>query len=124
MMPRFFFRWLGCALLLGFTGCGLIDPVGSAIKKLKDPTASVRLAAIEKLRLKHDARAGEPLIACLGDDDVDVRKAATEALGELNDTRAIEPLIACLATDDRQAIITALEKLGSARAGEQLLTHF
>jgi HEAT repeat protein len=122
-MSRFFFRWFGCVLLLGLTGCGLIDPVGTAIKKLKDPTASVRLAAIERLRLKHDARAVEPLIACLGDDDVDVRKAATEALGELNDARAIEPLIACLATDDRQAIIDALGKLGSARAGERLVSH-
>src|SRR5580704_18343623 len=113
MSSRFLFRWLGCVLLLGFTGCGLIDPVGTAIKKLKDPAAAVRLVAIEKLRSRHDARAVEPLIACLGDDDVDVRKAATVALGDLDDPRAIEPLIACLATDDRQTIIAALGKLGS-----------
>jgi HEAT repeat protein len=122
-MSRFFFRWLGCVFLLGVTGCGLIDPVGTAIKKLKDPTASVRLAAIEKLRSRHDGRAVEPLIACLKDDDVDVRKAATEALGELNDPRAIEPLITCLATDDRQTIIDALGKLGRARSGDRLISH-
>jgi HEAT repeat protein len=122
-MPRFFFRWLGFVLLLGLTGCGFIDPGGTAIKKLKDPNASVRLAAIEKLRSRHDARAVEPLIACLKDDDVDVRKAATEALGELNDPEAIEPLIGCLATEDHQTITAALGKLDKTRAGERLLSH-
>jgi len=123
-MPRFFFRWIACVLLLGFTGCGLIDPVGTAIKKLKDPDASVRHAAIEKLRSKHDARAVEPLIACLKDDDMDVRTAAAAALGEFNDPRAIEPLIACLPmdyTELRTATITALGKLDHARVGERLI---
>ncbi len=40
MSSRFIFRWLGCVLLLGFTGCGLIDPTGTAIVKLKDPESS------------------------------------------------------------------------------------
>jgi HEAT repeat protein len=122
-MSRFFFRWLTCVLLLGFTGCGLIDPVGTAIKKLKDPTAAVRLAAVEKLRSRHDARAVDPLIACLADQDADVRKAVIEALGEFNDPRAIEPLITCLATDDRQTIIDALGKLGRARSGDRLISR-
>ncbi len=122
-MSRFFFRWLGGVLLLGFVGCGLIDPVGTAIKKLKDPAVSVRLAAIEKLRLRHEARAVEPLIACLGDQEMDVRTAAAAALGEFNDNRAIEPLIACLPIDYtnlRTATIAALGKLDSARVGERL----
>jgi HEAT repeat protein len=125
-MSRFFFRWLACALLLGLTGCGLIDPVGSAIKKLSDPTAAVRLAAIEKLRSRHDVRAVEPLVACLADQDPDVRKAATDALGELNDPRAIEPLIACLTSDYTevsQATIAALGKLDHAQVGDRLLAH-
>jgi HEAT repeat protein len=122
-MSRFLFRWIGCVLLLGFTGCGLIDPVGTAIKKLKDPAPAARLAAIEKLRSRHDARAVEPLMACLADQDADVRKAVIEALSEFNDPRAIEPLIACLTTDDRQAIIAAFEKLGRARAGDRLIAH-
>ena len=124
MLSRFFFRWLGCVFLLGLVGCGLIDPVGTAIKKLKDPTASVRLAAIDKLRLKHDARAVEPLIACLGDQDMDVRTAAAAALGELNDPRAIEPLIACLPIDYanlRTATIAALGKLDRAQVSERLI---
>jgi HEAT repeat protein len=123
-MPRFFFRWLGFVLLLGLTGCGLIDPVGTAIKKLKDPDASVRLTAIEKLRSRHDARAVEPLIASLKDDDMGVRTAAAAALGELDDVRAIEPLIACLPTDYtelRKATITALGKLDNARVGKRLI---
>jgi HEAT repeat protein len=125
-MSRFISRWLACALLLGLTGCGLIDPVGSAIKKLSDPTAAVRLAAIEKLRSRHDARAVEPLIACLADQDPDVRKAATDALGELNDPRAIEPLIACLNSDYTevsQATIAALAKFDHAQVGDRLLAH-
>jgi HEAT repeat protein len=124
MMSRFFFRWAGWALFLGLTGCGLIDPVGTTIKKLKDPAAAVRCAAIEKLRLRHDARAVDPLIACLGDSDMNVREAATQALGDLNDSRAIEPLIACLPTDDtdlRKATITALGKLDHAQVGERLV---
>jgi HEAT repeat protein len=126
MTPRFFFRWLGCVLLLGLTGCGLIDPVGTAIKKLNDPTAAVRLAAIEKLRLRHDARAVEPLIACLADQDPDVRKAATDALGDLNDPRAIEPLIAGLTSDYTevsQATIAALGKLDHVQVGDRLIAH-
>ncbi len=126
MTSRFIFRWLGCALLLGLTGCGFIDPVGTAIKKLNDPTAAVRLAAIEKLRSKHDARAVEPLIACLGDQDPDVRKAATDALGDLNDPRAIEPLIAGLTSDYTevsQATIAALGKMDHAQVGDRLIAH-
>jgi HEAT repeat protein len=126
MLPRFLLSWLGCALLLGLAGCGLIDPVGSAIKKLQNPDATVRRDAIEKLRLRRDARSVEPLIACLGDGDMDVRAAAAAALGEFNDDRAIVPLIACLPVDYtglRKATMASLGKLNHAKVGEQLIAQ-
>ena len=47
-----------------------------------------------------DARAVEPLIVALKDEDMNIRFTATLALGQLADTRAVEPLIAALKDND------------------------
>ncbi len=43
-----------------------------------------------------DARAVDPLIAALNDENRGVRQYAAECLGNLEDTRAVAPLIAAL----------------------------
>ena len=126
MSSRFLLRWLGCILLAGLVGCSRADPVEAALKKLKDSAAGSRRQAIGTLRLQHDARAVESLIACLDDGDTDVRTAAADALGDLGDDRAIEPLITHLPPADpesRKTIIAALEKLNKARAADRLVFH-
>jgi len=60
----------------------------------------VRGLAAEALGQLDDARAVEPLIAALQDEDAHVRRAAGQVLGGLGDP-AIEPLIAALRDEDR-----------------------
>src|SRR5205085_2294162 len=71
-----------------------------------------------------DARAVEPLVQVLDDEDVGVREAATFALGELGDGRAVEGLIKRLKDDVlgiRSLAAEALGKLGEERALPALL---
>ena len=81
----------------------------------------IRSSAAAALRNIADARAVEPLIGALEDDDyTDIGDArAVEslmfALGEIGDARAVEPLIDMLGDEDdnvRKAAKKALEKLG------------
>jgi hypothetical protein len=91
---------------------------------LKDEGADVRCGAAEALGKLGDARAVEPLIACLEELDWAVRNSAAIALGNLRDARAVEPLIACLKAQDarvRASAAIALGNLGDARAAEPLI---
>jgi HEAT repeat protein len=79
----------------------------------------VRQEATEALGKLGDARAVEPLIACLKDPQWSYRGLAASALGELGDARAVEPLLACLNEPNkaiREGALESLGKLGDARA--------
>ncbi|HXF06632.1 MAG TPA: HEAT repeat domain-containing protein [Blastocatellia bacterium] len=68
-----------------------------------------------------DARAGEPLIEALKDEDQDVCQAAAEALVGMG-AAAVEPLIAALEDGRvRWAAVEALGRIGDARAVEPLI---
>jgi HEAT repeat protein len=71
-----------------------------------------------------DARAVEPLITALKDDDKDVRRQAAKALGEIGDARAVEPLVATLKDGDSGVCgfaAVSLGKFGDARAVRTLI---
>jgi HEAT repeat protein len=75
---------------------------------------SLRAAAAEALGKIGDARAVEPLIGMLGDEDSDVRYDAAEALGKIGDVRAVEPLIKALEEGNPSAATEALAKITEA----------
>ncbi len=75
-------------------------------------------------RAPRDARAVEPLIQALKDNDAMVRYDAALALWHLRDKRAVEPLIALLKDSDqhvRDTAVGALWALGDTRAVEPLI---
>jgi hypothetical protein len=93
---------------------------------LTDEYIKVRKTAAEVLGKIGDARAVEPLIEALEDEEV--RKHATRALGEIGDDRAVEPLIKALGDgsysglwDGNSTALAALGKIGDARAIEPLI---
>jgi HEAT repeat protein len=91
---------------------------------LQSGDIAVRAEAAGVLGRIGDARAVEPLIAVLKQDNRTVRYCACQALGKLGDARAVEPLIAALKDDDlwmRHVACEALGKLGDARAVEPLI---
>ena len=57
-----------------------------------EPRKHLAQSSAKVLGLIGDARAVEPLMECLNDDDLALRMAAVEALGRIGDSRAIEPL--------------------------------
>jgi HEAT repeat protein len=67
----------------------LCEPLGDADDYVRRPSRDAARALGEI----GDARAVEPLIKALGDEDEDVCMNAAEALGEIGDTRAVGPLI-------------------------------
>ena len=74
----------------------------------------VRTSAAEALGQIGDARAFEPLIAALKDQNAFVRTSAAKALRQIG-ARAVEPLVAALADTNepiRQASAEALAKIG------------
>lgn len=81
----------------------------------------VRLAAAEALGEIGDARAVDPLIAVLQDDNEDVRRAAAEALGKIRDKRAVEPLLEIFKDSEVWWAAEALGELGDKRAVEPLI---
>jgi len=75
---------------------------------------------------ERDARAVEPLLARLEDQDSAVRQAAANALGQIGDARAVEPLIARLDhqdSDARQITARVLGQIGDARAVDPLIAR-
>ena len=73
----------------------LMDEVETLIGKLKSQDAHVRKETVEALGWLKDARAVEPLIAALKDEDRYVYTGAAWALGKIGEP-AVEPLIKAL----------------------------
>ena len=80
-----------------------------SVKQVFDPATEEELGKIG------DARAIEPLVGALGDEDEYeyVRGASAEALGKIGDARAIEPLVAALGLwNVSKPAAVALDRLG------------
>jgi HEAT repeat protein len=85
---------------------------------------SEKTKAAKRLGKARDARAVQPLIAMLGDENAYVRAAAAFALGEICDARAIQPLLAVLNDADeevRDATALALGMIKDEHSGHQLV---
>jgi HEAT repeat protein len=82
------------------------------LAELGSSSRSMRREAVEALGKLRDARAVEPLIVALEDDDWWVRSGAARALRKLGDTRAVEPLIAVLRDEEELVRQHALRALG------------
>lgn len=88
-------------------------------KALDDPSAQVRVSAIQALSEIGDESVVQSLIRCLDDTNALVAQSAAEVLGQLNDERAIEPLVDCLDHGNifvRQAAAESLGKIGNPKA--------
>ncbi len=84
----------------------------------------VRWAAVGALGKIGDARAVEPLIVVLNDEDRNVRWGVAEALGQIGDPRAVDSLMATLNDSSvSRAAARALVKIG-APAVEPLIAVF
>lgn len=76
------------------------DRVGDLILDLKFGTPGVRSEAAHALGEIGDARAVDPLIDALQDEDRRVRERAARALGKIGDARAVGPLIEALKNEN------------------------
>jgi len=71
----------------------------------------------KELRQTTDARAVEPLVTALQNENEDVRYTAAEALGKIGDVRAVKPLTAALQDGEgRRAAAEAIGKIRDAQA--------
>ena len=113
--------------LIVLNGCECHNyEVAVYIKQLKCEDKHLRREAADVLGQFEDARAVEPLLDVLQDQEEDrtVRESVAIALGQLGDKRAVEPLIAVLKdTGDsvRSSAAFALGQLGEAQAMEPLI---
>jgi HEAT repeat protein len=106
------------------------DKVDDLIRDLKFGwSPAVRSSAALALVEIGDARAVDPLIEALKDEEVEVRRRAAWALGEIGDPRAIEPLIDALQDEFHPRLgwavqgmaAWALGKIGDIRAVDPLI---
>ena len=94
------------------------DEVDTLIQELKDKDSNVRAYTAKALVGIKDARAVEPLIAALKDNDREddfhqVRLSVADALGEIGDKRAINPLIENLTDrDSNERVAKILSNMG------------
>ena len=100
---------------------------GQALASLGQPVWEGRVRGdcgdYDRLGDSGDARAVEPLIRALRDEEKDARSKAAAALGRLGDGRAVEPLIQALKDEDelvRNVAATYLGTIGDTRALEPL----
>ena len=99
-----------------------VEPLIQTLKDNKD--CEFREKAAEALGEIGDARAVEPLILALKDEEGYGQGYAAEALGKVGDARAVEPLIQYLKDeegDGRGIAAGALGGIGDARAVEPLI---
>lgn len=83
------------------------------------------LIGAEILNNLKDARAVDPLIKALKDENKEIRKAAINALGDIKDKRAVEPLIGALKDENkdvRMFVPASLVTVGDIRAVGPLIT--
>ena len=98
---------------LGKIGEPAVEPL---IQALRDEQESVRLGAVEALGEIRDARAIDPLIQTLKEDNsLAVQLSAAQALGKMRDKRAVEPLIHALKDEKRDVRKSAAWALGEIR---------
>jgi HEAT repeat protein len=95
--------------------------VDALIKTLRDPSATIRLEAVESLgELGHAAATADLVDVMSNDPSEDVRKQAVEALGRIKDPAAVAPLLIVLQTyqpdDVPLNMIWALGNIGDRRA--------
>lgn len=112
-----FVRWKATA------GLGMMDhqeAIDTVIQALSDSHNYVRNAAAHAPNVRV-ARAVEPLIKALSDEDYTIQIGAATALGQIRDRRAISPLIAALKDGHKNArpdVLTALRKITGQNLGE------
>jgi len=95
--------------------------VDALMQTLEDPSASIRLMAIESLgELGHAAATPELVAVMANDPSPDVRAAAVEALGRVKDPAAVAPLLIILENFPSDSaplnVIWALGNIGDRRA--------
>lgn len=95
--------------------------VVALIKTLRDPSAPIRLKAVESLGELGHAAATADLVDVMSNDPSDeVRGAAVEALGRIKDPAAVAPLLIILETYPPDEVplnmIWALGNIGDRRA--------
>jgi HEAT repeat protein len=95
--------------------------VAALIKTLRDPSATIRMEAVESLGELGHAAATADLVDVMSNDPSDeVRQTAVEALGRIQDPAAVAPLLIILETYDPDDVplnmIWALGNIGDRRA--------
>ncbi|MGQ9630430.1 MAG: HEAT repeat domain-containing protein [bacterium] len=108
--------------IIGRSGNGRCLP--HIIRKLRDESRKVRIAAVKALGDLRDHGAITSLIEALKDGDGEVRLSAVESLGKLGNERAIEPLIALLRDGDEsvhRSVGSSLRSIGT-RSVEHLVS--
>ena len=86
--------------------------------RLKSSSPEVRRKALESLDTTRHARALEPLLAGLGDEDAQVRCAAVRGLAQIEGDESVAALVSALhdpSSEVREAAAAALGRLGNAR---------
>jgi HEAT repeat protein len=94
-------------------------------KKLKDPSASVRSAAVEAATRCGGQRAVPVLLLALKDTSWEVRRAAAKALGFIGENSAVPGLCELVQDPDRdvrETVISALGQINDIRALVPLVT--
>jgi hypothetical protein len=115
---QLYFRYLGEFIAVEF---GTGDEVSVLIHALEDEDANfnTRVEAARALAETGDARAVEPLIETLKDENEFVREGVASALGQTGDARVVAPLIEALKDESefvREQAAYALGHTGDARA--------
>ena len=116
--------WRNVTEALGKFGEQAVDPLITVLGDYNQ-SSNVRSNAARSLGYTGNARAVDPLVEALRDEDEWVRYAAATALGDIGDKRAVEPLIEAL--DDEEwtvlgSVATALGKIGDPKAVDPLIT--
>ena len=103
-------------------GAPMVDRL---VEQLRTGDLETRRAAVAALGRIGDARAVEPLVNLLDEDERELLVPATTALARLGDDRAFESLLRLLGDADvsvRQGAIGALNSIGHSAMGERVRT--
>lgn len=90
------------------------EVVQALVSALADPSADIRLTAVQSLQFHADPASVPALVAALADPDPRVRSESVDALGMIGDSRAAAPLIEYLGQSERVLVpLNALWALGA-----------